>query len=104
GAQGTQGPWDEAAATAAVTSLPMGYLADFDDCSGLLNYYQANALELVTPYGLGGFGGGWASSEGGAMEDSAAAAGDAAQGGGDGGAPEHSSTNVQEEGVDEADI
>lgn len=105
GGQGTPGLWDESAASAAVTALPMGYLADFDDCSGLLTYYQANALELVTPYGIGGFGGGVAAGDdsAGAMEDSAAA-GDAAQGGGDGGAPDHSSTNVQEEGVDEADV
>ena len=52
----TTGPWDSSAARAAVTALPVGYLADFDDCGGLLTYYQANALELVTPYGIGGFG------------------------------------------------
>lgn len=97
------GPWDEAAARAAVTALPASYLADFDDCAGLLTYFQANALELVTPYGIGG-GRGFAA--GGAEGDMAGAD---SVGGGDAGAagqsaPEHSTTNVQEEGVDEPDI
>ncbi|MGD8201937.1 beta-propeller domain-containing protein [Ornithinimicrobium sp. W1679] len=103
---GTAAPWDEATVRAATTALPAGYLAPFDDCQQLLTYYQANALELVTPYGLGGGGWGMAVDDsGGAMEDSAAAGGDAASAASDGGgaAPEHSSTNVQEEGVDEAD-
>ena len=102
----TAGPWDEGAARAAVTALPAGYLAPFDDCGQLLTYYQANALELVTPYGLGGGWGMAADDAAGAMEDSAAAGDAGAAAGGDGGgqAPAHSSTNVQEEGVDEADV
>lgn len=99
------GPWDEAAARSAVTALPASYLADFDDCAGLLTYYQANALALVGPYGIGGHHGWFATS--GAEEDMAAAADSV--GGGEAGAsaqsaPEHSTTNVQEEGVDEPDI
>ncbi|SOC57225.1 beta-propeller domain-containing protein [Ornithinimicrobium cerasi] len=101
----TTGPWDSSAARAAVTALPVGYLADFDDCGGLLTYYQANALELVTPYGIGGFGMGRDGS-GVAVEDNSGggdSGGEAA--GGDSPVPrEHSSTNVQEEGVDEADL
>ncbi|GGK77846.1 beta-propeller domain-containing protein [Ornithinimicrobium pekingense] len=101
------GPWDEAAARAAVTALPASFLADFDDCADLLTYYQANALEVVGPYGLGGHGG-WYAAEGDeafAAADSAGGdAGAAQQEAGSGGAVEHSTTNVQEEGVDESDI
>ncbi|TQM91128.1 beta propeller domain-containing protein [Ornithinimicrobium humiphilum] len=93
------GPWDAAAAKAAVTVLPVGYLADFDDCADLLTYYQANALELVGPYGLGG---GWYGAEdsagGDAGTDMAASEADGAS------RPDHSTTNVQEEGVDEPDV
>lgn len=97
------GPWDESAARAAVTALPasFGLRAGFDDCDALLTYYQANALELVTPYGIGS-GMGYAADGRMAVEDSAAAAGGDAAGAQS--APEHSSTNVQEEGVDEADL
>lgn len=92
--------WDRSA-SAAVTALPAALIQPFDDCAGLLTYYQANALEQVGPYGLGGGSGGpWlAASEEATAADSAG--GDADSGSA---APEHSSTNVQEEGVDEADI
>jgi hypothetical protein len=87
-----------------VTALSAGFVADFEGCDQLLTYYQANALEVVGPWGLGG-GGHWPM----AAEDSVGGADSAAAGDGSGGvprsaAPEHSSTNVQEEGVDEADI
>ena len=101
GSTGTPGRWDETAGRAAVTALSAGYLAAFDGCDDLLTYYQANALELVTPYGLGAFGGGmYGSAAGGAQEGMDGAAS------GSGGAepPEHSTTNVQEEGVDEPDV
>src|SRR5690606_19394337 len=71
----------------------------------LLTYYQANALEQVGPYGIGGgghYGNGWLEDG-----DEAAAAdsgGDSAASGSTASAPAHSSTNVQEEGVDEADL
>ena len=95
------GPWDETAAQAAVTALPASYglLSPFDDCAGLLTYYQANALQLVTPYGIGG-GMRLAADDGAVAVEDAAAGGDA----GGSSAPEHSTTNVQEEGVDEADL
>ncbi|WP_153397502.1 beta-propeller domain-containing protein [Ornithinicoccus halotolerans] len=96
---GPPAPWDEGQATAAVTALSAGFLADFDDCQELLTYYQANALEVVGPHGLGHWG--WAADldavAGGAEQQADAGARDAA-------GPDHSSTNVQEEGVDEADL
>ncbi|MFK5635709.1 beta-propeller domain-containing protein [Ornithinimicrobium sp. LYQ103] len=98
---GTPGPWDETQARAAVTALPVGFVADFDGCEQLLTYYQANALEVVGPWGLGG-GGTWSMATEDSMGGDAASAADGAAPGS--GAPEHSSTNVQEEGVDEADI
>lgn len=97
--------WNASAATAAITALPASLIQPFDDCAGLLTYYQANALEQVGPYGIGGggyYGDGWLASG-----DEAAAAdsgGDGAAPGSAASAPEHSSTNVQEEGVDEADL
>ncbi|MDO5739948.1 MAG: beta-propeller domain-containing protein [Ornithinimicrobium sp.] len=106
----TGGQWDESVARAAITALPANYLAGFGDCSELLTYYQANALEMVTPYGIGGWGGsgGFAesapddsSNEGGA----APAAGTASDGQASYEAgKDYSGTNVQEEGVDEPDI
>ncbi len=102
------GPWDATAARAAVTALPASYglLGGFDDCADLLTYYQANALELVGPYGLGA--GGWGWGEEGMAGAADSAGGDAASAGSDGSAsgaaPDHSTTNVQEEGVDEPDI
>lgn len=89
-------------ARAAVTALPASLIERFSSCNDLLTYYQANALELVGPYGLGGGNYGYA-EEG----DDAMTAADQESAGGDSGgaeAPAHSSTNVQEEGVDEADM
>ncbi|WP_256838238.1 beta-propeller domain-containing protein [Ornithinimicrobium faecis] len=99
---GTQGTtdWDASAVRASVTALPASLIERFAGCDELLTYYQANALEQVGPYGLGGgYGGGWL--EEGDEAASADAGGDASSGGS---APTHSSTNVQEEGVDEADL
>ncbi|WP_109471597.1 beta-propeller domain-containing protein [Ornithinimicrobium cavernae] len=88
--------WDATAARSAVTALPASLIERFAGCDDLLTYYQANALEEVGPYGLGGYGYG---------DEVVAADGDASAGAeSDGAAPEHSSTNVQEEGVDEADL
>lgn len=89
------------AAAAAITALPAALIQPFDDCAGLLTYYQANALEVVGPYGIGGghYAGGWAEDG-----EDAASSGLAAQDSGGSPSPEHSSTNVQEEGVDEADL
>ncbi|QDO87525.1 hypothetical protein FNH13_03550 [Ornithinimicrobium ciconiae] len=98
----TAAPWDSTTASAAITALPASLIQPFDDCAGLLTYYQANALEQVGPYGIGsgGYDGDrWLAAGGDAgVEDSAAAGSSASS------APEHSTTNVQEEGVDEADL
>ena len=86
-------------ARAAVSALPASLIERFTRCEDLLTYYQSNALERVGPYGIGsygyGYGGEFAMAADG--DDSGSDAGSA-------GAPEHSSTNVQEEGVDEADL
>ncbi|MGO0577821.1 beta-propeller domain-containing protein [Ornithinimicrobium panacihumi] len=101
--------WDGAFAKGAITALPASSLAPFDDCSELLTYYQANALELVTPFGLGQGGYGWAEEDDAATAAAAAteSAADGATtytaGGGEAGT-DYSTTNVQEEGVDEPDI
>ena len=104
----TMAAWDTTRAKAAITALPAGMLRPFDDCTDLLTYYQANALELVTPYGIGP-GRGYHGMGDGAVDFATAAAADSAAGAEEAAspaspaAPEHSSTNVQEEGVDEAD-
>ncbi len=68
-------------------------------CDELLAAYQDRALEIVGPYGIGGgdyYGGPW--MEAAATEGTTAAAGDTEAGGDTG-----YTTNVQVEGVDEAD-
>ncbi|USQ75938.1 beta-propeller domain-containing protein [Ornithinimicrobium cryptoxanthini] len=92
---------NDTAASAAITALPASLIERFSGCEQLLTYYQANALEQVGPYGIGG-----GSYEGGWLDDGedAASSGVASQDSGGSPSPEHSSTNVQEEGVDEADI
>ena len=93
---------DPLATTTTEDSGPVGVFASelvvFDTCDDLLDYYISNALEIVGPYGLGGFGGPWFERLD-AMENSAAD---------DGGSPapsrDYTDTNVQVEGVDEADI
>ena len=105
----TGGQWDESVARAAITALPANYLSSFGDCSELLTYYQANALEMVTPYGIGGWGGSGGFAEGGVDDSSseagaAPAAGTATDGASYEAGKDYSGTNVQEEGVDEPDI
>lgn len=69
-------------------------------CDALLDHYVDNALELVTPWGLGGQG--VVFMEGDVVEEAAAADSTAgATSGAD--EPAFSTTNVQEEGVDEPD-
>lgn len=88
-------------AAGAITALPASLIQRFDGCADLLTYYQANALEQVGPYGLGGnYGYGTDDATMAAADDGA----ESAAGGGDTSAPAHSSTNVQEVGVDEADL
>jgi hypothetical protein len=70
-----------------------------DTCDDLLDYYVSNALEIVGPYGLGGYGGPWYGTTE-VMEDAAASN----EGGGAVPPREYTDTNVQVQGVDEADI
>jgi uncharacterized secreted protein with C-terminal beta-propeller domain len=94
-------------------------LERFDECGDLLDYVHEEALELVGPYGLEGFGGFAVGGPAMALEDSAesGAGGDAAApaaapsttqasrnaAGGEAGGT-FSGTNVQVQGVDEPDI
>ena len=96
----TARPWNDTAASAAITALPASLIEHFSGCEQLLTYYQANALEQVGPFGLdGGVQREWAGPD---VEEGAD---DASSGAGaTSSAPAHSSTNVQEEGVDEADL
>lgn len=71
-----------------------------DDCDALLDYFITQAVDQVGPWGLDGFVGfPWRAMEE-AASDTAALGG--AEGGGQDAGP--SATNVQVEGVDEADI
>jgi putative cell wall-binding protein len=72
-------------------------LSTFPACADLLASFKQSALERVGPYGLGGFG-----SYGG--DPRVLEATPAAPGADTGGDQSSSTTNVQEEGVDEPDI
>lgn len=87
-----------AAPAAKASSLPA-----FGSCAELLDYARRNALRLVGPYGLEGYG---PYRDVLPVEEAAPAEPPAEAGGADGSAPSPSptGTNVQEEGVDEADI
>ena len=82
-----------------------GALQTFDACDELLDHITGHALEVVTPYGLGG--GGWRGMGLEVEEDDAdAAAADIAPGDAPGAPVEgedFSGTNIQEGGVDEPD-
>jgi hypothetical protein len=95
-------------------------LPAFDDCDGLLGWIRAEATERVTAWGLPGYGG-WGFPGGDvilqdadgrvvtggptAVDAAAPATAEAGgSGGGPGGATDVSATNVQEAGVDEADL
>lgn len=100
------GPSQGAASLGTTTSLASGLLAEFDDCDALLSYYQETALPMVTPYGLGSGGGSWVAEEDAAAADGGMSMPSAAatDSGGGGESASHSTTNVQEEGVDEPDL
>jgi hypothetical protein len=79
-------------------------LAFFGDCPSLLGYLREEAGERVTAWGLGG-GGWWGPMF--ATESTMAAAEDTSGGAAPSGpvaGVDYSTTNVQEEGVDEADV
>jgi hypothetical protein len=81
-----------------------GALTSFDACDDFLDYVQQRALEIVTPYGLGG--GGWRGGDVEAVDDGAemdAAAGDEQAGPAPTAGEDFSGTNVQEAAVDEPD-
>ncbi len=79
-------------------------LERFADCAEVTKSLRTDALKYVGPYGLNGGGFMALGSRTTAMaEDKAAAPAAAAYEGAAGAAPEHSTTNVQEEGVDEPD-
>lgn len=85
--------------SATTTALGAAQLQAFDSCSELLDYLRTHALEMVGPYG---FGPGWATATedaGGEADGVAVSAAEAPAG-----APDHSTTNNQEAGVDEADL
>lgn len=114
--EGASAPPDEARTTSAsaregtARTLPedlvlAGSLTSFETCVGFLHYVQEQALELVTPYGLGG-GGGWVHG-GLEVEEEADDTGAPSPGDGDGSTAageDFSGTNVQEAGVDEPDL
>ena len=76
-------------------------LRPFDDCEALLGHLKERALELVGPFGLNSFGVGGPLPVGdGDREEQ----GTDDSGGGTSTAPSFSGTNVQEAGVDEADV
>lgn len=83
----------------------------FDSCNEFLDYVKRHAIELVGPYGLQGYGGGWygpdvffAVEESLASDDRTAGTPttSAASGGVEG--VDYSGTNVQVAGVDEPDL
>lgn len=86
-----------------------GVVEPFDSCNDFLDYVKSHAVELVGPYGLDGYGGGW---YGWAFEEVAAELGDggddrvasATDAGSLKGGVDYSETNVQVAGVDEPDI
>jgi uncharacterized secreted protein with C-terminal beta-propeller domain len=92
----------ERVALDAVT--PVAALAPFDSCEGLLEHLRQEALERVGPYGLEDPLIRLPFEEALPAEDLAAAAGEDLTGSEASSDPGVSSTNVQEEGVDEPDL
>lgn len=79
-------------------------LTSFDACADVLDHLKTEARDRVGPYGLG-TGGDMLYAAGGAVEDSASlAAPQAAESAGSAARQPHSTTNVQEAGVDEPDV
>ena len=79
-------------------------LASLADCDAVLNYYKENALKEVTPWGLGDGGYRFGPAVDLTTTDEAVPATDASESQPSSGEPGYSTTNIQVEGVDEADI
>ena len=85
-------------------------LAPLADCDAVLNYYKENALERVTPWGLRDegyhFGPGidFIAEDAAVSEEAVTTDSAGTQPGSTGGEAGYSTTNIQVEGVDEADI
>ena len=81
-------------------------LAPLTDCDAVLNYYKEHALEVVTPWGLDGgvhfFGPAISVTEEIRADAVETSSSDGSQS--SGGQSSYSTTNIQVEGVDEADI
>ena len=78
-------------------------LTSLADCDAVLNYYEENALKEVTPWGLGDWGyRSGRSTEDVNLETTSTTASNESQP--SSGEPSYSTTNIQVEGVDEADI
>lgn len=92
----TQGNPVPSVSTTAALSVSSDGVALFDSCDEVLSYFQGNALDQVTAWGLGG---GWGAWDGFRLELTAMTTSDVAEG-----APTYSTTNVQEAGIDEPDL
>jgi hypothetical protein len=95
------------AAREATAKTPPSRLAGFSSCGALLAHVKKQALPLVQPWGLGGsFAFGSGGVRGMPMPATATEARSAVDKGAadSSSTPEHSTTNVQEQGVDEPDF
>ncbi|WP_171906634.1 beta-propeller domain-containing protein [Jiangella alba] len=79
-------------------------LTPFDACEDVLDHLKTEAGERVGPWGLGGAVTEAYAADGGAEDTAALAVPESAGRGDSGGAQSHSTTNVQEAGVDEPDV
>jgi uncharacterized secreted protein with C-terminal beta-propeller domain len=103
GSTGSRDPNARTSGRAAIRAASTAYsLERFDSCEPLLEHLRSEALKRVGPWGLPGFGGDRAVALESATTARGAADSDSAAGAA---APEaHSTTNIQERGVDEPDV
>ncbi len=78
-----------------------GYFQEFASCDALLDYYISKAVDIVGPWG---FGGGGYFLEGDVVVDEASSDGALAPAAGNAARSDYTGSNVQVQGVDEADI
>ncbi|HWL45495.1 MAG TPA: beta-propeller domain-containing protein [Ilumatobacter sp.] len=110
-ATGTPNAPNTTRTTGARTGGPAGFLrlAPFADCAEFLAHIHAEAADRVGPYGLDGHGGYWPLDDvdfamEAAATDAPAATMAASMPDGESGAGSYTGTNVQEAGIDEADL